>query len=55
MSLFQKKPLWKKATKRLTKIQPEGVAKAGLSAVGTMVGMTVISAVVSAVRERQGR
>ncbi|MBA3234059.1 MAG: hypothetical protein H0T17_08960 [Propionibacteriales bacterium] len=54
MGLFHKKSKWEKLIEPLSSGAPKAAAKSGLTALGTLVGMSLVSAAVSAARQRKG-
>lgn len=55
MGMFHKKTKWERAIAPLSHVDSKGVARSGVTAVVSAVGMTAASAAVSAVRRRQAR
>lgn len=55
MGLFHRKSRWERAIAPLGNLDSKGVARSGMTAVVSAVGMTAASAAVSAVRRRQAR
>jgi hypothetical protein len=53
MGLFRKKSTWQKLIEPVSNGVPKAAAKPGLAALGTFVAMSLASAVVSSVRQRQ--
>lgn len=53
MGLFRKESTWSKMTDQASKNVPTKALASSATAVGTVVGATLLSAVVSAVRRRQ--
>ncbi len=53
MGLFHRKSRWEKLTEPMARVSPKAAAKSGLTALGTMAGVTILSAAVSAVRQRK--
>ncbi len=51
--MFRRKSTWEKLTEPLSSGRPTAVAKSGLTAVGTFVGLSLASAAVSAIRQRK--
>lgn len=54
MNIFKKRSKWSRATQPLRKTTSGGALRAGLGTMGGIVGATVASAVVSALRDRRG-
>ncbi len=52
MGLFHRKSTWEKLTEPVARVAPKAV-KSGLTAVGGLVGVTLLSAAVSAARRRK--
>lgn len=55
MSLFHRKSTWEKLISPMSSVAPKAAAKSGLTALGALAGMTLVSAAVSAVRHRKER
>jgi hypothetical protein len=53
MSLFRRQNTWDKVTSKAADAVPMKAVKSGAAAVGTAVGATLLSAAVSAARQRQ--
>lgn len=53
MGLFRKESTWSKLTGQAADVVPTRALKSGATAVGTVVGATLLSAAVSVVRRRQ--
>jgi uncharacterized protein with FMN-binding domain len=53
MGLFRKESTWNRLTSQAADVVPTRALKSGATAVGTVVGATLVSAAVSAVRRRQ--
>lgn len=52
MGLFHRKSKWERLTQPVSRVATKGAAKSGLTALGTFAGVTLLSAAVSAVRQR---
>lgn len=50
---FHKKSRWEKLTEPMSKVAPTAAAKSGLTALGTFAGISLVSAAISAVRQRK--
>ena len=55
MGFFRRESTWDKVTSKVGDAVPTRAVKSGATAVGTLVGATLVSAAVSAVRQRQGK
>jgi hypothetical protein len=53
MGLFRRESTWDKVTSKVGDVMPTKAVKSGATALGTVVGATLVSAAVSAVRQRQ--
>jgi uncharacterized protein with FMN-binding domain len=53
MGVFRKESTWSRLTSQAADVVPTKAVKSGATALGTVLGATLVSAAISAVRRRQ--
>jgi hypothetical protein len=53
MGIFHRKSTFERLVEPVAQIEPKSAAKSGLTAIGALVGMSLLSSAVSALRQRK--